>query len=73
MRDMTPLRTLRLERGWTQKELARRAGMCKQQVQRYESYVDLSCSAHKNLAAIAEALGVAVDDLLPPKSDKHDA
>jgi len=73
MRDMTPLRTLRLERGWTQKELARRAGMCKQQIQRYESYVDLSCGTHRNLAAIAEALGVAVDDLLPPKSDEHDA
>lgn len=56
------IRLKREERGWSQRELSRRAGIGLNQVGRYESE-EIDPSAN-HLKAIAEALEVSVDYLL---------
>ena len=56
------VKTLRLEKGWTQEELARRADLHRTyigSIERYERNISLL-----NLERIAKALGVDIKDLL---------
>ena len=56
------VKTLRLEKGWTQEELARRADLHRTyigSIERYERNVSLL-----NVARIAKALSVNIKDLL---------
>lgn len=56
------LRSLREDRGWTQAELAARAGLCRQAVWRLES--GSRRPGLTTLQQLAEALAVSVGDLL---------
>lgn len=65
------IKRLREEHGWTITELADRAGIFREHVSRYESG-----SRNPSLttaAAIAQALGVTVNDLLAAESDSSGA
>lgn len=58
----TVLRRLREERGWTQKDLAEAAGICRQQISLYE-WNDVM-PRRKNLVKLAKALGCSLDRLM---------
>jgi transcriptional regulator with XRE-family HTH domain len=60
--DQTSIRKLRKERGWTQFELAERAGLSPATISAYE--VSRRSWTRKALVPIAEALGVPLKDLL---------
>jgi transcriptional regulator with XRE-family HTH domain len=56
------IRSLRETRGWTQTELAERAGLSQVHVSFIETGKRLAL-AHETVAALADALGVTSDDL----------
>jgi transcriptional regulator with XRE-family HTH domain len=58
------LEALRLEAGWTQEEVGRRAGLTRQHVQRHEA--GSSNPKASTLVALAKTFGVAVHEMLEP-------
>ncbi|MFL5737479.1 MAG: helix-turn-helix domain-containing protein [Actinomycetota bacterium] len=58
----TAIRKAREERGWSQEQLAYRSGLSAKTIQKLEAGEDTRVST---LRKIADALGVAVDSLLP--------
>jgi transcriptional regulator with XRE-family HTH domain len=56
-----------VNKAWTQSELARRSGLTRNAVSTYVTARALPTPA--NLDALAKALGVAADELLPPVRD----
>lgn len=65
------IRALRLERGLTQQDLARRMGMSYQQMQKYETAANRISAGR--LHQLADALGVPVVTLLPDGRVPHQA
>lgn len=67
---MSQLRQLRLERGWSQRELARRANMPEAEVSRIETG---RLRAYKGQARrIARAIGVPVEELFSEQLNGKD-
>jgi transcriptional regulator with XRE-family HTH domain len=56
------IRTLRLERGWSQPELAQKIGATKQRVWRYEN--DINAPVFEVLKKIAKVFNVSLDYLV---------
>jgi transcriptional regulator with XRE-family HTH domain len=63
--DGTKIRTLRIQRGWTQEQLAEIAGISSRTVQRAETS---NCAAFETLRAIAGAFETDFDQLLQPET-----
>jgi transcriptional regulator with XRE-family HTH domain len=57
---MHPIKEHRNRKGWSQRELARRAGLSRQAIERTETW---RTSGEYALVRIADALGVSVDEL----------
>ncbi len=57
------IRALRLDRGWTQKDLARALGRSLSQVKKYESGMHVPPA--EKLLHLASLLGVSLEELLP--------
>ncbi|MCA8492536.1 helix-turn-helix domain-containing protein [Burkholderia arboris] len=56
------IRTLRLNKGWTQRELAERVDMSQPQIARLEKYIGDPCLS--SIKRIAVALGVGADEIV---------
>ncbi len=65
---MNKLRFWRLERGLSQHELAEASGMKRWAIQLFETSIRLPSKEEIN--ALAEALGLRVEDLFPGKGSK---
>jgi transcriptional regulator with XRE-family HTH domain len=63
------IRTLRIQRGWTQEQLAEIAGVSTRTVQRAES---ANCAAFETLRAIAGAFDTEFNQLLKPEASAPD-
>jgi transcriptional regulator with XRE-family HTH domain len=63
--DGTKIRILRIQRGWTQEQLAEIAGISSRTVQRAET---ANCAAFETVRAIAGAFGTDFDQLLNPEA-----
>ena len=59
---MCGLKRIRLEKNLSQLELAKRSGVHRTQINRYEAGVNTPCA--RNLQRLAAALDVSMDDLL---------
>jgi transcriptional regulator with XRE-family HTH domain len=63
--DGAKIRILRIQRGWTQEQLAEIAGISSRTVQRAET---ANCAAFETVRAIAGAFGTDFDQLLKPEA-----
>ncbi|WP_205478569.1 helix-turn-helix domain-containing protein [Sphingomonas arenae] len=66
------IKQLRIRRGWTQEVLAARAGLTQPTIGRYEAG-ERGASALRNLAKVAEALGVSLESLLAQEDGRAEA
>ena len=65
------IRRLRIEKGWNASELARQAGLTRDNISTYERASSLP--TEDSLKKLARALGVEPGDLLPAKAAHHSA